>query len=108
MVHFFSPKIYYKAVPRFLGNPAFWIFVSGVAQLTAAVLLAIPRTRRVGAGFTALLLIAVFPANLQMALDGPVPAGNWFTGSRAVLWLRLPIQPVLIYWAWTFRRDRSR
>lgn len=107
MIHLLSPRFYVKAVPRALGHAEFLVFWSGVAELALAALLLIPRTRKVGGWLTALFLIAVFPANLQMALDGPEPGGNWFTGSATALWLRLPVQPFLIYWAWTFARDRS-
>lgn len=104
VIHLVSPKFYVKAVPRVLGNAELIVFLSGVAELALAFLLLVPRTRRVGGRLTALFLIAVFPANIQMALDGPEAGGNWFTGSATALWLRLPVQPFLIYWAWTFAR----
>ncbi|MGQ0680608.1 MAG: DoxX family protein [Actinomycetota bacterium] len=108
MIHFLKPEVYFKAVPRFLGPPEPYVLVSGLAELGCAALLAAPRTRRLGGYLTAGLLLAVFPANIQMALDGPVPDGNWFTGSQTALWLRLPLQPVLIWWAFSFARRELR
>ena len=51
---------------------------------------------------------AIFGANIQMALDGGQSGGGWYAGSSLMLWLRLPVQPLLVWWAWTFYRDRSR
>ena len=107
ILHLVKPAPYVKIVPRVLGNAELYVFWSGIAEILAGVLLLIPATRRFGARFTAVLLIAVFPANVQMALDGAVPGGGFFTGSDLVLWLRLPLQPLLIYWAWTFASNRE-
>jgi uncharacterized membrane protein len=96
-----------KIVPRALGNAELYVFCSGIAEILAGVLLLIPATRRFGAKFTAVLLIAVFPANVQMALDGAVPDRGFLAGSDLMLWLRLPVQPLLIYWAWTFAKHRA-
>lgn len=104
VLHLRNPQPYVRIVPPVLGNPEFWVFWSGWAQIAAGVLLAIPGTRRPGALLTMAILVAVFPANVQMALDGGEPGGGWFTGSTAMLWLRLPLQPLLIYWAWLFAR----
>jgi uncharacterized membrane protein len=105
VLHLVKPAPYVKIVPRVLGNAELIVFWSGVAEIVAGALLLLPGTRRFGARFTAVLLIAVFPANVQMALDGAVPGGGFFTGSDMMLWLRLPLQPLLVYWAWTFARD---
>lgn len=102
VLHLQKPEIYLPIVPRALGDPAPYVFWSGVAELLAAGLLAVPGTRRAGAWFTMALLVAVFPANVQMALDGPRPDGGWFTGSNLSLWLRLPLQALLVWWAWRF------
>lgn len=105
VLHLRKPEMYLPIVPRVLGDPAPYVFWSGVAELLAAGLLAVPGTRRAGAWFTTALLVAVFPANVQMALDGARPDGGWFTGSDLALWLRLPLQPLLVWWAWTFARN---
>ena len=107
ILHLVKPAPYVRIVPRVLGNAELYVFWSGIAEILAGVLLLIPTTRRFGARFTAVLLIAVFPANVQMALDGAVPGGGFFAGSDLMLWLRLPLQPLLIYWAWTFASNRE-
>jgi uncharacterized membrane protein len=65
------------------------------SELAIAVLVAIPRTRRLGGLLSALLFVAVFPANVKMALDWSTrPA--WM---RALAYGRLPLQIPLVLWA---------
>lgn len=108
VLHLIKPEPYEKIVPRVLGHEEFFVLSSGVLEILVAVLLAVPRTRGWGGAFTAALLVIVFPANVQMALDGPDPDGGLFTGSAWMLWLRLPLQPVLIWWAWSLVRSARR
>src|ERR1700681_4494914 len=73
ILHLVVPRPDERIVP---GPLASWrsevVTVSGVAEVACALLLLVPRTRRLGAYATAALLVAVFPANVQMALDGGV------------------------------------
>ncbi|HYN99589.1 MAG TPA: DoxX family protein [Actinomycetota bacterium] len=105
-IHLTKPELYTPIVPRILGHAEFFVFWSGILQILAGLLMLVPRTRRWGAVLTMAILVAVFPANIQMALDGPRPGGGWFAGSSLMLWLRLPVQPLLVYWAWTFVRNQ--
>lgn len=101
-IHLRKPELYIPIVPRILGHAEFFVFWSGILQIVAGVLLLIPRTRRWGAVLTMAILVAVYPANIQMAIDGGRPGGGWFAGSSLMLWLRLPVQPLLVWWAWKF------
>jgi len=97
-LHFAVPGTYASIVPRLLGNPRAWVYASGVAELACAVAVGIPRTRRAGALAAAALFVAVFPANVQMALD----SGNGRPGlahNRVVAYSRLPLQVPLVAWA---------
>ena len=102
--HFAAPSGFESIVPGFLGSPAVWVALSGVAELAGAVLLVVPRTRRVAGWACAALFVIVFPANVQMAIDsvhGP--------GSAWVAWLRLPLQIPLVLWAvYVARRAGAR
>ncbi len=100
-LHFVIPSAYARIVPRVLGpgNARTLVLVSGAVELTAGVLLIIPRTRRLGACMAAALLVAVFPANVQMALDGGIPGEGFPLGSPVVAWLRVPLQGPLVWWA---------
>jgi uncharacterized membrane protein len=94
--HFVIPGTYKQIVPPGLGDPATLVRVSGVAEIAGGVGVLLPRTRRL-AGFGLIaLLVAVFPANVYMALNpakfAKIPA--W------ALYARLPLQPLMMWWAW--------
>jgi len=97
--HFLVPRPYEQIVPHVLGSPGLWVRLSGGAELGCAVLLLFRRTRSLGGWMTAGLLIAVFPANVQMALDGGLAGKGFPLGSPVVAWLRLPLQVPLVAWA---------
>lgn len=110
VVHVVAPGIYERIVPRPLGHARFFVLASGAAELVGAALLAAPRTRRAGGWLCAALLVVVFPANVQMALDGGAPGSAGIMGSPVAAWLRLPLQAPLVWWAATEgrRRDPTR
>ncbi|MBC8162547.1 MAG: DoxX family membrane protein [Roseiflexaceae bacterium] len=90
--HFWQPHVYRAIMPPYLPWQRELVAVSGYAEIVLGAMLLIPRLRRwAGAGLVALLL-AVFPANLHMALN----PGRFALIPVALLWLRLPLQAVLI------------
>ncbi len=99
LAHFAFPRPYQRIVPRILNHPAFWVGLSGGAEIGCAALVAYPRTRRVGASLAIVLFVAVFPANVKVALGGGVPSQAFPWVSPAIAWLRLPLQIPLILWA---------
>ena len=99
VAHLVVPTSYERIVPRSLGHPRALVLGSGAAEILVASLLARPRTRRLGAWSAAVLLVVVFPANVQMALDGGVPGKGFPLGSPVVAWARLPLQVPLVAWA---------
>jgi uncharacterized membrane protein len=94
-LHFVTPRPFAQIVPDALPEPYALVYASGVAELVCAAGLAVPRTRRVAGWATALLFVAVFPGNVQMALDaeGESDAYRWAT------YARLPLQVPLVLWA---------
>ncbi|MDX8037471.1 hypothetical protein SK803_45365 [Lentzea sp. BCCO 10_0856] len=95
--HFTRPKFYDAIVPRALpGTPRQWTYASGAAELAVATAVAVPRTRRLGALAATALFIAVFPANVKMALDFRDKSPK----ARALAYGRLPLQIPLVAWAW--------
>jgi uncharacterized membrane protein len=94
-LHFAIPEVYEKIMPDYLPAHRELVLVSGAAELAGGIGVAVPRTRRAAGWGLAALLVAVFPANLHMALHPEryeeVPA--------ALLWARLPLQPLAIWWA---------
>lgn len=105
IAHLVVPGVYDPTIPRQLpGKARTYTYMSGVAELAIAGAIAVPRTRRLGAGLAAVLFAAVFPANIQMAIDwmrrDDMP--GWL---KAVAALRLPLQIPLITQALTARRN---
>ena len=102
--HFIRPDFYLKIMPAWLPLHKELVFISGVAEVLCAVLLFFSKTRRLGAWAVIALLVAVFPANLQMLLD-------YKHDNNPMLWvaiLRLPIQLLLIWWAYSFTGKPSQ
>ena len=104
VAHFLVPAPYAAIVPPMLGAPYAWVYASGVAELACAVGLLVPRRRRAAALASAVLLVAVFPANVQMALD----AGDGSAIYRAIVYARLPLQVPLVLWALRVAGPRDR
>lgn len=103
VMHFVRPEPFVKIVPAQLPSPLALVYVSGIFEILGGVGLLIPRTQRLAAWGLIALYIAVFPANINMAVHhisfddaSPIP--------EAALWLRLPLQGVLIAWAWWLSR----
>jgi uncharacterized membrane protein len=96
--HFHNPKFYRSIIPPEFPDPKLLVIVSGVCEIAGGVgLLVRPLRQAAGWGLIA-LLIAVFPANIFMALSPDrFPELHL---SRWMLWLRLPMQGVLIVWIW--------
>ncbi len=102
--HFVVPSFYDRIVPRALpGSARTWTLASGVAEVGCAAMVAHPSTRRRGATFAAVLFVAVFPANLQMAWD----FRHGSVRERIVAFGRLPLQLPLLWWASRVRRLAS-
>lgn len=99
--HFAMPRAYQRIVPPSLRGQAHEVVaISGVAEIACGLGVLLPRTRRVaGLGLIA-LLAAVFPANLYMARS---PA-DFRRIPRWALYARLPLQPLMMWWAWRATR----
>ena len=98
-MHFVSPRFFDAVVPKWMpGSARTTTYVSGIAELVGAMLILNPSTRRRGGWWAFATFIVVFPANIQMALDGGIedaPAGPM--NSAAAAWIRLPFQIPMIW-----------
>lgn len=99
--HFRSPRFYEKIMPPSLkGEAKRLVQLSGVAEFVGGVGVLLPPTRRLsGLGLIA-LLAAVFPANLHMAREPE----HFRKIPRWALYARLPLQPLMMLWAWRATR----
>ena len=97
--HFRDPAFYLPTIPSWLPLHQELVDVSGVAEIVGGIAALVPATRRAAGWGLIALLIAVFPANVNTALDHAQfpdrsPLVEW------LLWLRLPVQAVLVAWVW--------
>ncbi len=99
--HFVMPRPYEQIVPPRLQREAKrLVLLSGVAEIAGGVGVLLPWTRRLsGVGLVA-LLAAVFPANVHMARE----PGRFRRIPRWALYARLPLQPLMMLWAWKATR----
>ncbi len=100
--HFVNPAIYLRIMPPYLPAHLLLIYLSGFFQIVLGVLLVVPKfTRRAAWGVVG-LLIAVFPANIFMAMNTELfPEIN-----PILIWLRLPLQFVMMAWAYWFTSEK--
>ena len=96
--HFLAPEIYLGMMPAWLPVKDAANLISGIAEIAGGLGLLLPRFRRPAAWGLIALLVAIFPANIQVALQGHMPGLE--NAPPALLWLRLVFQPVFIAWVW--------
>lgn len=102
-LHFATPRPFDTIVPPALpGRARTWTHLSGAAELAVGAALAVPRTRRLGGTAAAALFVAVFPANVQMAIEWL--GSNRSTPLKAMAVARLPLQIPLVVAALRVRR----
>jgi len=92
--HFANPAPYRSMMPRYFPAHGPLVQISGIAEMLGGFGILPPMTRRLAAWGLIVLLVAVFPANVNVALNGwpGVTIPTW------ALWLRLPMQ-ILLLWA---------
>ena len=106
-MHFIILGFYVQIVPPYLPFPLGLVYISGIAEVVLGVGLLPERTRRLAAWGIIALLVAIFPANIYMATSDVVIQGapeGIADPSEAARWGRLPLQAVLITWAWWYTR----
>jgi uncharacterized membrane protein len=106
-MHFVLPRQYEAIVPPYVPRHREAVQVSGAAEIVGGLAVARPATRRLARWWLLALLVAVFPANVHMALNPEQVKG---IDLRRVppwaLWARLPLQPLMMWWVWRATEDR--
>ena len=96
IMHFLKPRFYLQIMPPYIPWHKTIVFLSGVAEILLGVFLLLPLYSKQAAWGVVVLLILIFPAHIHHLRSNPpgskIP--NW------ALYLRMPLQGVLIYWAW--------
>ena len=97
--HFLATDIFLKIMPPYLPFHLPLVLVSGVIEILLGILLLVPRYSRLAAWGIIALLIAVFPANIHVYTHQELFPFPWFVHLP-----RLPLQGVLILWAFAYTR----
>lgn len=102
-LHFRFPGVYERIMPPYLPLHRELVYLTGAAEVIGGLGMLSERTRRIAGIWLVLLLLAVWPANLQMFLDAHAARKpRWLT---TLLLLRLPLQIPLMLWAWCSSRS---
>ena len=101
--HFIKPAYYMAIMPPYIPWHLQLVYITGVCEILISLFLIPKSTRRVTAWILIALLIAIFPANIQMTI-------NYANEGNPALWytiLRLPVQLLLIWWAWVYTNKKN-
>ncbi|PJZ36502.1 motility protein [Leptospira levettii] len=99
--HFFSPEFYLEMMPDYLPFHELLNVTSGLSEITLGLLVLYERMRKLACYGLILLLLAIYPANINMLLEAL--DGKDFGVPIWALYVRLPFQFLFIYWAWAVR-----
>ena len=102
--HFYNPAFYEAIMPAYIPYHNFLIYSSGVIEIILGMMLVPIATRRVAANLIIAMLIVFFIIHIQMLID-------FMNDSTKPLWMaivRIPLQFVLIWWAYSFRKVKSK
>lgn len=102
--HFWHTATYTAIMPPHWHRPVFWILLTGLLEILGGIGLLVPQTRRWAAWGIIAMLLVYFDVHVYMLAhhaDRFQPIPVW------ALWLRLPLQFVLIGWAWIFTRRHT-
>ncbi|MEI7486226.1 MAG: hypothetical protein WCJ72_02235 [Chryseobacterium sp.] len=100
IMHFVKPQIFIKIMPSYIPFHLQTVYISGLFEILCGILLIFPQTQNLVANLSILLFFLVFPANVEIAK-------NFYQIHHKYFWLtvlRLPLQIVLIWWAYQFRK----
>ncbi len=104
VLHFLGPETYEWIMPPYLPLQRELVYLSGAVEILGGLGMLSERTRPAAGIVLILLLLAVWPANLQMLLDARANREpSWWI---SLLWARMPLQILLIWWVWRASRPR--
>ncbi|MGK7371535.1 MAG: DoxX family protein [Candidatus Halalkalibacterium sp. M3_1C_030] len=99
LLHFLKPAFYIKIMPDYIPWHKAMVYLSGIAEIAGGIGILFPPVRYAAAIGLILLLVAVFPANIDMAVKA-VRKRGWISLFSILMILRLPLQFVLMYWVY--------
>ena len=99
--HFVVPEVYLKIIPPYLPFHLSLTYFSGFAEIALGIFLLLKKTQKLSALGIIILLIALIPAHIYMIQIAPFYLGSIYVNST-LAWLRIPIQILLILWAYQY------
>jgi uncharacterized membrane protein len=104
-MHFVIPRSFEAIMPPWIPHHREAVIVSGIAEIAGGAAVLPSRTRRLARWWLLTLLVAVFPANVHMAVNPEQVKGLDLNRiPRWALWARLPLQPLAMIWVWRATR----
>jgi uncharacterized membrane protein len=108
-MHFLKPRYYEAIVPPYIPAHKEVVAISGAAEVAGGLMVIPPGTRPLARWWLLALLAAVFPANVYMATNPEEIRGLDLNRIRPwMLWARLPLQPLCMWWVWRATRAGAR
>ncbi|MGK7369773.1 MAG: DoxX family protein [Candidatus Halalkalibacterium sp. M3_1C_030] len=99
LLHFLKPALYIKIMPDYIPWHKAMVYLSGIAEIAGGIGILLPPVRYAAAIGLILLLAAVYPANIDMAVKA-VKKRGWISLFSILMILRLPLQFVFMYWVY--------
>lgn len=106
VLHFTNPQPFLDIMPPYLPYHLELVYISGFFEIVGSIGLLVPMTQRAAAWGLIALFVAVYPANIHLAVNNPPMNGEIVPAW--IRWGRLPVQFVFIYWAWIFTRNKTQ
>ena len=105
--HLMNPDFYVAIMPPGLPNPEWLNVFAGLAEIVLGIYVLEPRVRVLAAWGIIALLVAIFPANVWVAMENFGSDGPG-TGNAVFNYVRLPFQALFIAWAWWYTRPDAQ
>jgi len=103
--HFRNPDSYIRIIPAYLPVPHLLNILAGICEIAFGLMFIFKQTRKMAAWGIILILIAFLPVHIDMIIHAPMMLGN-FKVTPLIAWLRIPLQGLLILWAWWYTRSK--
>ena len=99
--HIFNPGFYLPLIPPYLPAHEAINLIAGIAEIGGSILILFTATRNFAAWGIVFMLIAFMPVHIFMVQHTPMQIGSR-TITPFIAWIRIPLQALLIWWAWSF------
>ena len=99
VLHLIKPKFFTQIMPNYIPYHLAMVYISGAAEILGGLGILVEMTQFWAGWGLIILLVAVFPANINMTVKSIQKSGYTSLYSIATI-IRLPLQFVLIYWVY--------